>query len=114
MNRNNAVVIGLLGAIVGLLVVLTFQLQTVPSAQGQTSSGVSSKWLMGTATTSGGQAACFLFNTEDMKLAMYQATGRVFNYCGVRLCTYDFQLVQYPRNMRPSVEDIKKQAKKSR
>jgi hypothetical protein len=114
MNRRSNVVIGLLGAIVGLLVVLMFQLQAVPGAQGQgAASGLSSEWLMATATTTGGKAACFIFNTKDVKLGMYVSTGNTMALAGVRLCSFDMQLIQYPSRQSPSVQQIRDMVKKA-
>ncbi len=116
MKRSNAVVIGLLGAIVGLLLVVTVQFHATPGAQGQGSStsGVSAEWLMGTTTAAGGRAACFIFNTKDVMLGMYTSTGRAFNLDGMRLCTLDFQLLQYPKTMRPSLKDVQEMLKKQK
>jgi len=110
MEKRQLLVVGLLGVVCGLLMVLVVQSALVPVAvgQGASTSGASSEWLMGVTTTSGGKAACFLFNTKDVKLGLYTSTGTTFNLSGIRLCTHDFQLVQYGRGMRPTVDDIKK------
>ena len=56
---------------------------------------------------------CWLFDTKNLKMGVYMTRGTSVNLTAVRLCTYDFQVVQYGKGMRPTVEDMQKLAKKS-
>jgi len=112
MQRKDTVVIGLLGAAVGLLLVLTMQLGSVRGAQGQTAGATDSGWILATGTVAGNSCVCFLFDTKQSKLGMYQARGaKGFEWSGMRLVTHDFAVIEYPAGQRPSVEEASKMGK---
>jgi hypothetical protein len=114
MRRKDTVVIGLLGAMVGLLVVLTIQLSAVNGAQGQGAAAESSGFLMGTGDLSGSASVCFIFDTKQTKLGLYTARGaKGFEFSGMRQVNFDFSLIEYPRGQQPSVEAVRAMLKKS-
>ena len=113
MRRKEGLVIGLLGVAVGLLIVLTLQLNSVPAAQGQTAAGADSGWLMATGLIAGNSSACWIFNTKDGKLVMYKSQGTSLQLVATRLTTFDFQVVQYGVQ-KPTVVDMQRESKKKR
>jgi hypothetical protein len=57
---------------------------------------------------SSGGTACFLFDTKAKKLGIYTLDSRVLRLAAIRLCEYDFGVVQYPRSQIPTVEEMMK------
>ena len=109
MKSKDGLIIGLLGIVAGLLLVLIFQVQSSPDAVGQTAAAKEGKILLATGTSGGGSGcSCWIYDTESQKLAVYILKGtQLSGLAGVRLCSYDFNLNEYPRQ-RPSIEDVKK------
>ena len=106
--KNEGLLIGLLGVVAGLLVVMTIQLHSVPAARGQAAPGGDSGWLMATGDLAGSGSCCWLFNTKDMKMGLYTTRGSSLSVSAIRSCVYDFQLKQYGKGQKPSVEQMQK------
>jgi hypothetical protein len=99
--------------IAALLVVLVLELRPMPQARGQAAAGEDSGWLMATGDLAGAGSVCFLFDTKTMRLGAYTLKGRQCEFTTMRLCEYDYRLVQFPGDQKPSVQDIKTLVEKS-
>ena len=109
MKNKDGFIIGLLGIVAGLLLVLIFQVKSTPVSQGQATASKAGDILMATAQTGGGSGCtCWIYDTKTQKLAVYMMKGtQLSGLAGVRLCSYDFNLNEFPKQ-RPSIEQVKK------
>jgi len=105
---------GIIGALVGSLVVMFLELPSPAPACGQSAASEASGWLMATGNLSSGASACFLFDTKNMKLGIYVLKSGHLEVGAVRLCTYDFNFTQYPKDQKPSVAAMKKALEEAR
>ena len=114
MSAKDRLVVGLLGALVGLLLVVTIQFHAVPGAQGQSAPGGDSGWLMATGDLAGGGSVCWLFDTRNTKLGVYVTRGTNLQVTAIRACNFDFQFTQFGKAQQPSVTEMEKAAKQQR
>jgi hypothetical protein len=96
-----------------LLVILVLELRPMPEARGQAAAGEDSGWLMATGDLAGAGSVCFLFDTKNMRLGAYTLKGRQFELTAMRKCDFDYRLVQFPGDQKPSVQDIKNLVEKN-
>lgn len=115
MKAKDSLIVVLLGVVATLLLVLVFQVQSSPKAQGQAaaSSGVGAGRFIMATSTSGTTPVCFIYDCDKQRLATYTVggSGGLLRLGAVRTCKLDFKVLEYGRSV-PAYRKMESEIKK--